>query len=41
MEHPLKSDVGGTVESISVQAGDQVKVRQLLVTVKADEEDGV
>ena len=41
MEHPLKSDVGGTVESIHVQAGDQVKVRQLLVTVKADEEDGI
>lgn len=38
MEHPLKSDVGGTVESISVKAGDQVKIRQLLVTVTADEE---
>ncbi len=38
MEHPLKSDVGGTVESIKVQAGDQVKIRQLLVTIAADEE---
>ncbi|MFD2229491.1 acetyl/propionyl/methylcrotonyl-CoA carboxylase subunit alpha [Alkalimarinus sediminis] len=38
MEHPLKSDVGGTVESIQVQAGDQVKIRQLLVTITPDEE---
>jgi len=38
MEHPLKSDVGGTVESIEVQAGDQVKIRQLLVTITPDEE---
>ncbi len=37
MEHPLKSDVCGTVESISVQAGDQVKIRQLLVTITPDE----
>lgn len=38
MEHPLKSDVGGTVESIEVQAGDQVKIRQLLVTITPDED---
>lgn len=37
MEHPLKSDVNGTIESITVQAGDQVKIRQLLVTVTPDE----
>ncbi len=37
MEHPLKSDVCGTVESISVKAGDQVKIRQLLVTITPDE----
>ena len=41
MEHPLKSDVSGTVESIHVKAGDQVKVRQLLVTIKADEESEI
>jgi len=37
MEHPLKSDVNGTVESVYVNKGDQVKLRQLLVTVTADE----
>ncbi len=41
MEHPLKSDVNGTVESIHVKANDQVKVRQLLVTIKADEENEI
>ena len=41
MEHPLKSDVNGIVESISVKASDQVKIRQLLMTIKADEEDGI
>ena len=38
MEHPLKSDVGGIVEAIQVKAGDQVKIRQLLVSVTAEEE---
>ncbi len=36
MEHPLKSDVDGIVESLCVRAGDQVKIRQLLVSVNAD-----
>ena len=37
MEHPLKSDVDGTVETVNVSPGDQVKLRQLLVNVKPDE----
>ena len=37
MEHPLKADVDGTVESVLVKAGDQVKLRQLLVEVAATE----
>lgn len=38
MEHPLKSDLDGQVESITVSKGDQVKLRQLLVSVQADTE---
>jgi len=38
MEHPLKSDVNGTVEAVNVTQGDQVKLRQLLVSVTPDEE---
>lgn len=37
MEHPLKADVTGVVESVNVTTGDQVKLRQLLVTIAADE----
>ncbi len=37
MEHPLKSDVDGTVEAVNVSQGDQVKLRQLLVSVSPDE----
>jgi len=36
MEHPLKADVTGIVESVNISTGDQVKLRQLLVTIKAD-----
>lgn len=36
MEHPLKSDVDGVVESVTVTKGDQVKLRQLLVSVTAN-----
>jgi len=39
MEHPLKSDVKGIVESVYVNKGEQVKLRQLLVTVTADESE--
>ncbi|MFT7185655.1 MAG: geranyl-CoA carboxylase alpha subunit [Pseudohongiellaceae bacterium] len=36
MEHPLKADVTGIVESVTIKTGDQVKLRQLLVTIKAE-----
>ena len=39
MEHPLKSDVDGTIESITVAKGDQVKLRQLLASVMPIESD--
>jgi geranyl-CoA carboxylase alpha subunit len=39
MEHPLKSDVDGIVESINTTKGDQVKLRQLLVAVTPDESE--
>ena len=38
MEHPLKSDVNGIVDTVNVTIGDQVKLRQLLVTINADME---
>jgi len=38
MEHPLKSDVDGVIESVNIIQGDQVKLRQLLVSVTPDEE---
>ena len=38
MEHPLKADIDGKVSSVLVNAGDQVKLRQLLVQVEASEE---
>ena len=37
MEHPLKADVTGIVESVRVKTGDQVKLRQILVTITPDE----
>lgn len=37
MEHPLKSDVNGVIASVNTTKGDQVKLRQLLVEVTADE----
>jgi len=33
MEVQLKADAAGTVESVCVKAGDQVKTRQILVAV--------
>jgi geranyl-CoA carboxylase alpha subunit len=36
MEHSLKADSNGTIESISIKVGDQVKGRQLLVNIKVD-----
>jgi len=39
MEHPLKAGVTGVVKSISCSAGQQVKSKQLLVTVEAPAED--
>lgn len=38
MEHPLKAGINGTVATLSCEAGQQVKSRQLLVTVVADKE---
>ncbi len=35
MEHPLKADLDGVVDSILARAGEQVKARQLLATVAA------
>lgn len=40
MEHPLKADIDGVIDVINVKKGDQVKLRQLLIQVKADEADG-
>jgi geranyl-CoA carboxylase alpha subunit len=37
MEHPLKADVSGIIESVNITTGDQVKLRQLLVTITAEE----
>ncbi len=39
MEHPLKAGVTGVVKAISCSAGQQVKSKQLLVTVEAPAED--
>ena len=33
MEHALKADCDGTVDTVTVSAGDQVKRQQLLITV--------
>ncbi len=38
MEHQLKAGVAGRVESISTQVGQQVKTKQILVTVKGAED---
>tara|TARA_R110001592_G_scaffold175466_5_gene414753 strand:- start:78339 stop:80369 length:2031 start_codon:yes stop_codon:yes gene_type:complete len=38
MEHPLKSDVDGVIESLTVKKGDQVKLRQLLVSIQSEQE---
>jgi geranyl-CoA carboxylase alpha subunit len=37
MEHPLKSDIDGTVSVINVKKGDQVKLRQLLIQVTTED----
>jgi geranyl-CoA carboxylase alpha subunit len=37
MEHPLKSDVDGTVSAVHVKVGQQVKLRQILVEVTPDD----
>ena len=39
MEHPLKAEVQGTVSQIQVAVGDQVKVRQLLISIESDSPD--
>lgn len=36
MEHPLKADMPGVIESVTVTAGDQVKVRQLLARITGE-----
>lgn len=37
IKHQLKAGCDGMVESINTHVGDQAKIRQLLVTVKAEE----
>jgi len=37
MEHQLKAAIDGTVENVSASIGEQVKERQVLVTVGAQE----
>ena len=37
MEHPLKAGIAGTIAEVLVQAGDQVKGRQKLIQITADE----
>lgn len=34
MEHPLRADMDGIVDSIQVSKGDQLKIRQLILTLK-------
>ena len=36
MEHQLKADVDGVVERVNAAIGDQVKERQVLITVSAE-----
>ncbi|ABC32403.1 Acetyl/propionyl-CoA carboxylase, alpha subunit [Hahella chejuensis KCTC 2396] len=36
MEHPLKADISGVVTEVKVKTGDQVRIRELLVTLSAD-----
>ncbi|BFM14874.1 acetyl/propionyl/methylcrotonyl-CoA carboxylase subunit alpha [Maricurvus nonylphenolicus] len=36
MEHPLKAGISGTVTAISCEAGQQVKTKQLLITVEGE-----
>ena len=33
MEHSLKAGIDGTVESVSIQCGDQVKSKQVVLTI--------
>jgi geranyl-CoA carboxylase alpha subunit len=40
MEHQLKAEVNGIIKSIRANKGDQVRTRQLLVQITADEENG-
>ncbi|KEQ18423.1 acetyl/propionyl/methylcrotonyl-CoA carboxylase subunit alpha [Endozoicomonas numazuensis] len=40
MEHALKARVSGTVETVSSTAGDQVKTRQCLLEIVAEEAEG-
>lgn len=37
MEHPLKADRDGRASDIRVRAGDQVRNRQVLLTVSAED----
>ncbi len=37
MEHPLKAGISGTVTAISCEAGQQVRSRQLLASIEADD----
>ncbi len=39
MEHPLKAGISGTVKAISCEAGQQVKSKQLLVSVEGESGD--
>ncbi|RLA29571.1 MAG: hypothetical protein DRR11_15165, partial [Gammaproteobacteria bacterium] len=37
MEHKLKAEVSGVVESVRTHKGDQVSIRQLLVEIASDD----
>jgi len=37
MEHQLKAEVSGVVESVNARKGDQVSARQLLIEIEADD----
>ena len=39
MEHSLKADCDGTVETVDLTVGGQVKRQQLLVNIKADDSE--
>jgi len=38
MEHPLKANISGVIDTLLVKVGEQVKTRQLLATIITNED---